>query len=75
MEVKMNWTDIWMRLFGTTTFLGLDMGFWVSMGIVAFIVLVMNVVFWGMKPGKQTGDSGKIDAKPPQTGYNRTRSI
>ena len=46
----MTMTDIWMKLFGTTEFLGLNMGFWVSMLIVAVIVILMNVVFWGMKP-------------------------
>ncbi|MCD8216594.1 MAG: hypothetical protein LUD01_00855 [Clostridiales bacterium] len=46
----MNWTDIWMKLFGTTEFLGLNMGFWVSMIVVAMVVILMNVVFWGMKP-------------------------
>ncbi|MCD7785292.1 MAG: hypothetical protein LUH18_06930 [Oscillospiraceae bacterium] len=46
----MNWTDIWLILFGTTEFLGLNIGFWVSMAVVAVIVVLMNVVFWGMKP-------------------------
>lgn len=46
----MNWAKIWMDLFGTTTFLGLDMGFWVSMAVVLLIVVLMNVVFWSMKP-------------------------
>lgn len=41
-----------MKLFGTTEYLGLNMGFWVSLTLVLLIVLLMNVVFWGMKPGK-----------------------
>lgn len=45
----MNWTNIWMNLFGTTTLFGLDIGFWVAMAVVALIVVLMNVVFWGMK--------------------------
>ncbi len=49
----MNWKDIWMTLFGTVDLLGLDMGFWVSMAVVALIVVVMNAVFWGMKPRKK----------------------
>lgn len=24
----MNWTNLWIKLFGTTKFMGLDMGFW-----------------------------------------------
>lgn len=45
----MTMTDIWMKLFGATEFLGLNMGFWVSMIVVAVIVILMNAVFWGMK--------------------------
>lgn len=49
----MNLISIWMSLFGTDTLWGLDMGFWVSMGVVALIVVLMNVVFWLMKPKKR----------------------
>ena len=49
----MNWINIWLRLFGTTTLLGLDMGFWAAMAVVALIVILMNVVFWSMKPKKK----------------------
>nr|WP_318686696.1 hypothetical protein [uncultured Acetatifactor sp.] len=48
----MNWTEIWIDLFGTITLWGLNMGFWVSMGVVALIVVLMNLVFWCMKPNK-----------------------
>lgn len=37
-------------LFGRTSLFGIDMGFWVAMSAVLLIVIVMNVVFWGMKP-------------------------
>lgn len=46
----MNWLEIWMYLFGTTNLFGLNMGFWVSMAVVLLIVIIMNVVFWVMKP-------------------------
>lgn len=46
----MNWATIWMSLFGTVSFLGIDMGFWVGMAVVLLIVILMNVVFWNMKP-------------------------
>lgn len=49
----MNLTNIWMNLFGTTELLGLDMGFWAAMAVVALIVIAMNVVFWSMKPKKE----------------------
>ena len=58
----MNWKEIWMTLFGTTEWLGLNMGFWVSMGVVVLIVIIMNVVFWAMmKPKKRKIDKPKKD--------------
>ena len=39
--------------------LGLDLGFWVSMAVVALIVVAMNAVFWGMKPQKKPTDQPK----------------
>ena len=55
----MNWKDIWMTLFGTVDLFGLTMGFWVSMAVVALIVVVMNAVFWGMKPRKKATSESK----------------
>ncbi|MCI6675779.1 MAG: hypothetical protein MSG78_02550 [Clostridiales bacterium] len=46
----MNWTKLWLTLFGRTDIWGLDMGFWVSMLVVILIVVIMNIVFWNMKP-------------------------
>lgn len=46
----MNWTQIWIDLFGTTEWLGLNMGFWMANAAVLVIVVIMNVVFWSMKP-------------------------
>ena len=46
----MNWAMIWVNLFGTASFLGIDMGFWVAMAAVLLLVLLLNVLFWGMKP-------------------------
>lgn len=46
----MNFKEIWMNLFGTTQWLGLNMGFWVAMAGCILIVILMNVVFWSMKP-------------------------
>ena len=48
-----------MTLFGTVDLFGLDMGFWVSMAVVALIVVVMNAVFWGMKPRKKATSAAK----------------
>ena len=51
----MNWKELWLSLWGTTDFLGVDIGFWVAMAVVVLIVVVMNLVMWSMKP-KQTID-------------------
>ena len=55
----MNWNELWMTVFGTTHWLGLDLGFWGSMAGVALIVGAMNAVFWGMKPQKKPTDQPK----------------
>ena len=46
----MNWKELWMTLFGACEWFGLNMGFWVAMAAVILIVILMNVVFWGIKP-------------------------
>lgn len=51
----MNWTQIWMDMFGTTEWFGLNMGFWVSSAVVALVVVIMNVVLWNMKPLSRKG--------------------
>lgn len=51
----MTWEKLWTGLFGTTTLWGLDMGFWVSMGVVVLTVILMNLVFWSMKPRDPPG--------------------
>ncbi len=48
----MNWTQLWLSLFHRQELLGLNMGFWVSMAIVALIVVIMNLVFWNMSEKK-----------------------
>lgn len=57
----MNWMNLWMKLFGTSELFGLNMGFWVAMAVVLLIVIVMNVVFWSMKPKKPKTDELKKD--------------
>ena len=44
----MKWTELWLRLFGTTELFGLNMGFWVALAVVAAVVIAMNLLFWGM---------------------------
>lgn len=46
----MNWKEIWLKYFGTTEYLGINMGFWVSAAIVIMIVLIMNLICWKIKP-------------------------
>ena len=55
----MNWSHIWIRLFGTTSWLGLDVGFWVSMGISVVVALLMIVVFWAQKPYQKPDTDGR----------------
>lgn len=55
----MIWSELWMKLFGCTSFLGIDMGFWVALSAVLLIVIVMNAVFWGMKPKEKSGETEK----------------
>ena len=46
----MNWTQLWLDLFGTTEWLGLNLGFWVALAVVAVVVIAMNVILWHKKP-------------------------
>lgn len=46
----MTWTTLWITLFGTDYFAGLNIGFWVAIAAVLLLVLLMNLIFWGMKP-------------------------
>ena len=46
----MNWTNLWIKLFGTTTWFNIDIGFWISMGISALVAILMAVIFLSMKP-------------------------
>lgn len=48
----MKWTEIWMNLFGTVSLFKVNMGFWVGLAAVLLIVVLMNAVFWSMKPKK-----------------------
>lgn len=50
----MNWMSLWMKLFGRSELFGINMGFWVALGIVALIVLLMNLLFWNMPAKKST---------------------
>ena len=53
----MTWSKLWMDLFGTTSFCGIDMGFWAAMSAVLLLVILMNVVFWGMSPKKDSRET------------------
>lgn len=56
----MNWTMLWLKLFGTTTLWGLNMGFWVSLGTVLLIVILMNALFWSLKPALRIPRKGAL---------------
>ena len=38
----MNWKEIWVSLFGDCEWLGLNIGFWVSMAVVIGIVILFT---------------------------------
>lgn len=42
--------DLYMLLFHTTTLYGINIGFYIAMFVVLFIVIMMNIVCWHMKP-------------------------
>ena len=46
----MDWKELWLSLWGTTEFLGVDMGFWMAMAMIVLIVIVMNLVAWSLRP-------------------------
>ena len=46
----MNWKELWLSLWGTTEFLGVDMGFRMAMAMIVLIVIVMNLVAWSLRP-------------------------
>ncbi len=48
--MNVNWKALWLHLFGTTQWCGVDLGFWVAMAAVVLIVVGMNLIFWSMKP-------------------------
>lgn len=41
---------LWIALFGMTELFGINIGFWAAMAAVLVIVIVMNIIFWTMKP-------------------------
>lgn len=58
----MNWKMIWLSLFKTTTWLGIDIGFWISMGISLLVAIIMNVVFWSLKPKNNKKSETVLDS-------------
>lgn len=53
-EAKMSYTaffsNLWIKLFGTMTFAGINLGFWAGMAVVGLFVIIENIVFWSMRP-------------------------
>ena len=55
----MNCDKLWLKLFDTTEWLGVDAAFWIMMTLVVIIVIAMNVIFWGLPPKGKRVNSGK----------------
>ncbi len=47
--MNVDWDAIWYGIFGTTHFMGVAVGFWIGMLVVALVVVGMNLVEWNMK--------------------------
>ena len=58
-----NWSDLWISMFGTTMAGGVDIGFWVSMGVSLLIAIIMNIVFWSFKPKKVNEEDANQNKK------------
>lgn len=56
----MNWNNMWNILFNRTELFGINMGFWVCLLFITIIVILMNVVFWSMKPLKTVEEQKNI---------------
>ena len=56
----MNWNNMWNILFNRTELFGINMGFWVCLLVITIIVILMNVVFWSMKPLKTVEEQKNI---------------
>lgn len=56
----MSFRQLWIYLFGTSEWLGLDIGFYVSLGLVVLLIILMNIVFWSLKPLNPTTATDKV---------------
>lgn len=52
----MNLTNIWQTLFGATHWFNIDISFWASMFVCLIIVILMNIVSWGIRPKVKSVD-------------------
>ncbi|MEG0857346.1 MAG: hypothetical protein RSG52_12805 [Terrisporobacter sp.] len=48
----MNWKGLWLKTFGVTDWLGINIGFWIGIVICVIVVVGMNLIFWNMKSKK-----------------------
>ncbi|BFK87566.1 hypothetical protein INF37_09835 [Pseudoflavonifractor sp. DSM 107456] len=47
--MTIHWTKLWLDLFGTTEWAGINLGFWAAMAATALVVIGMNLLFWTRK--------------------------
>ncbi len=50
----MNLDALFISLFGYDKLWNIDMSFWASMALIGLVVVIMNVVYWNMKPDEVT---------------------
>lgn len=69
------WSKLWMDLFGVTSFLGIDMGFWVALSAVLLLVIGMNVVFWSMPPKRRRRTPPRKNSRTPYRTQERAGPV
>ena len=62
----MNWKELWMTFFGTTEWLGLNIGFWMAMAVVLLLSLIHIYYNWriGNSSEKQKGSAERFRNQP-----------
>lgn len=51
-----HWTKLWLKLFGTTTWMNVNVGFWISIGFSTLVAFFMIVLSWSVKPYRGKGN-------------------
>ncbi len=58
----MNWKQLYMTFFGTTKWLGIDMGFWLGSLVSLLLTIAMIVAAWSTSPKEKDAPKMKKSA-------------